>query len=70
MAARSVLAVLGNDRGDAPALRELLGACASGKLPTTDGWQLKDLAADVAQRDFGPPTFVPFSFPTHRTHTL
>jgi hypothetical protein len=66
MAARSVLGLLGDDPAEAPPLRELLQACASGKLPSTDGWQLKDLAADAAQRAFGPPTFVPFSFAPSR----
>jgi hypothetical protein len=66
MAARSVLGVLGDDTGEAPELRELLRACASGRLPSTDGWKLKDLVADAAERAFGPPTFVPFLFSPHR----
>jgi hypothetical protein len=62
-AAKSILSVLGPSSGDAPPVLELLHACAAGRLPSNDGWELMETVAQAARRVFGPPTFVPFSLP-------
>jgi hypothetical protein len=66
MAARAIGATLGDDA--APAVRELVDACAAGQSPTTDAWRLKELVAEAARRAFGPPTFVPFVLPGPPNH--
>jgi hypothetical protein len=55
-------AAIGSVVGDGvPApVRELLDACVAGRSPTDDGWQLKEHVAQVAERAFGPPAFIPF----------
>jgi hypothetical protein len=65
--ARAVLSLLGPASGDAPAIVDLLQACAAGRPPSADGWVLKETVGDAARQVFGPPTFVPFSLHQERT---
>ena len=60
--ARTVAALLAAGGTPAP-VGELLAACAAGRPPATDGWALKEIVADAAERAFGPPAFVPFHMP-------
>jgi hypothetical protein len=66
MAAQTVLATLGAlgiGTRAALATEQLLTACARGDLPSSDGWQMKELVAEAARHDFGPPQFVPLDLP-------